>query len=283
MTKRNQILNPVFIASLLILLLNDLCLKEAYTNQLTGKLSDFAGLIVFPVFMSFIFPAFKKWIVIVTGILFVIWKTPAVSPIIDSLNQVLPFQIRRTIDYSDYMALLVLPFAHKITNKDQNQIFTSQKLLRIAKTGIASVSFFAICATTMPRVYEMPKGTIYIGKAYTIKKPKAEIIERIRTLGYNVDQYDDLADSTSTMKYSPPRMPYYQTDNIVIYNDNSVPIDTILNVKYTMYEPGKNRTRIEILNVTLSKDGNIQRWQTLKFLRKQYKKAMKKQLINQIK
>lgn len=37
--------NPVFISSLLLLLLNDFVFKPVYHNWLTGKLSDFCGLI----------------------------------------------------------------------------------------------------------------------------------------------------------------------------------------------------------------------------------------------
>ena len=50
-----------------------------------------------------------------------------------------------------------------------------------------------------------------------------------------------------------------------------------------MFEPKENKTKIEIINVTLSEDGNIQRWQTLKFLRKQYKNLLKEQVIRKIK
>lgn len=283
MTKRNQILGPIFIVCLLTLLLNDFYLKQTFANVLTGKLSDFAGLIVFPIFIAFVIPTSKKWISIVTGILFIIWKTPLVSPIIETLNQTFPFKIQRIIDYTDYWALLVLPIAHIITNQDTKLSFNSNKLLQFGKIGIASVSFFAICATSIPPAVEMPKGTVYIGKEYTIKKSKDETIEMIRSLGYNVDYYENLEGSTTVKKYRSRKIPYYQTDNIVIYDDNSKPIDTILNVKYSMFEPKENKTKIEIINVTLSEDGNIQRWQTLKFLRKQYKNMIEKQVIKKMK
>lgn len=283
MSKRDQILNPVFIVGLVALLLNNFYFKHTFLNTLTGKLSDFAGLIVFPIFIAWIIPTFKKSISIVTGILFIIWKTPLVTPIIETVNQTLPFKIQRIIDCSDYLALFVLPFAHKIINKDSTLFINTSKLIRLSKFGIASVSFFAICATSIPPPVEIPKGTVYIGKEYTIKKSKAETIELIKSLGYNVDYYENLDDSTTIKKYRSSRILYYQTDNIVIYDDDSKPIDTIPNVKYTMYEPKENRTKIEIINVTISKDGNIQRWQTLKYLRKQYKKAMEKQMIKKIK
>jgi hypothetical protein len=50
-----------------------------------------------------------------------------------------------------------------------------------------------------------------------------------------------------------------------------------------MYEPQEAKTIIKIINVTLSEDGNIQRWQTLKYLRKEYKRMIEKQVIKKIK
>ena len=42
--------SPGFVVGLSLLLLNDLFLKARFHNPLTGKLSDFAGLFVFPLF-----------------------------------------------------------------------------------------------------------------------------------------------------------------------------------------------------------------------------------------
>lgn len=43
--------HPVFLAALVVLILNDHVLKTAYPGWVTGKASDFAGLIVFPLMM----------------------------------------------------------------------------------------------------------------------------------------------------------------------------------------------------------------------------------------
>lgn len=281
--RKNLIFHPVFIVSLLILLLNDLYLKQAFSNGLTGKLSDFAGLIVFPIFIASIFPSSKKWISIVAGILFVIWKTPLISPLIDTLNLALPFRVQRIIDYTDYWALVVLPFAHHFISKAPKTSFNNSYIFKISEIGLMVITVFAICATSYLGPSEIPKGTIYIGKSYTIKKTEKEIIEAIKALGYNVDYYKNLADSTVVEKYPLRKLPYYQTDNIVIYDENSKPIDTILNIKYSLFEAQPKITDIEIINVTLTEDGNIQKWQILKRLRSQYKDMLEKQLIKKIK
>ncbi len=258
-------------------------LKPTFSNTFTGKISDFAGLIVFPIFIAYIYPKSKKWISIATGILFIVWKTPLVSPIIDEFNQLFPLKIQRIIDYSDYWALLVLPIAHRIINQEERIIFNSNYLLKFTKIGLASISFFAICATSKAPRPETPKGTIYIGKDYTIKKSKNEIIEMIKSLGYNVDFHKNVKDSLNTPNKWSRISPYYQTNDIVIYDEKSIAFDTILNVKYHLVELQENKTLVKIINVTLSEDENFQKWQTLKYFHKQYKKAIENQVIDKLK
>lgn len=54
MQKRNFsiLVSPGFLLCLCLLLLNDFILKSEFHNALTGKLSDFAGLFIFPLFFS---------------------------------------------------------------------------------------------------------------------------------------------------------------------------------------------------------------------------------------
>ena len=112
---------------------NDFYLKQVFSNTLTGKISDFAGLIIFPIFMAFVFPNTKKWISIATGILFIIWKTPLVTPIIETFNLAFPLKIHRVIDYTDYWALIVLPVAHIILNQNRKLNLNDGKLIKFCK------------------------------------------------------------------------------------------------------------------------------------------------------
>lgn len=283
MNKNSLILKPIFIVSLLTLILNDFWLKNVFSNELTGKLSDFAGLVVLPVFISFLFPKTKKWICFLTATLFIIWKTPLVTPFINFFNSISIFSIDRTIDYTDYLALMILPIAHIIINEEKLKIEQANFFFNFLKIGISLVSFFAICATSVIRPYEMPKGTIFIGEKYTIKKSKFETIEAIKSLGYNVDTVKPNIDSTNLYRQRFRKITYYQTDNIIIYNEFSKPIDTILNVKYSINVLDEKKSQIEIINVTLSKDGNIQSWQTLKYLKKQYKKIIENKIVKNVK
>ena len=47
---------PVFVVSLLLLIANDFYLKYAFPGWLTGKLSDFTGLIVFSLLLFSLWP-----------------------------------------------------------------------------------------------------------------------------------------------------------------------------------------------------------------------------------
>ena len=282
MENRKAIFHPLFLICLFSLLLNDFYLKDYYGNSLTGKLSDFTGLIVFPVFISYLIPNLKKWISLITAILFLIWKSPLSEPVIESFNSIMPFSINRVIDYTDYWALTVLPVAHMIIMNKKHKIITSSSIYKPATILISLISIFAISATTLQPPLELPGGTIYIGKDYTIKKSKEETIALIKSLGYEVEYYEnpDTIRNNSLKTISPS---YYQTNNIIIYDDRNQPADTILNIKYSMYEPKSNQTTISLINLTLTEHGNIQRWQTLKKFRKKYKKLLEENFISTLK
>lgn len=100
-----------FNIALAILLLNDFILKGLYGNWLTSKLSDFAGLFVFSLFFIAFFPKYRQVVLCATGILFIFWKSPFSQPIINFWNSLSIFSIHRVVDYTDLVALLMLPLA----------------------------------------------------------------------------------------------------------------------------------------------------------------------------
>ena len=274
--KRNDlILNSYFVIGLTVLILNDFYLKYEYGNFITGKLSDFAGLLIFPMFIATIIPNLGKSISIITGIGFIIWKLPLFTPVVDLINQ-LPFVIiHRVIDYSDYMALLILPLSHYLINYCEfKPIIQFERIKSFSRFVLFGISFFAFCATSVP-LREMPQGTIFVGDSYNIKLPKDSVISSIQRLGYNCDFYEK--------EY--PCVAYYQTDNIIRYYDkqNSIVVDTIAGIKYELEEINPKKTKITIINVTLSKEGNIQNWKTLRSLSKQYSSWLKENWIEKVK
>lgn len=276
MKTKELILNPYFIIGLIILILNDFYLKYEYGNFITGKLSDLSGVLIFPMFLATIIPKFKKSASLITGIGFIIWKLPLFTPVVDLLNQFLPITIHRVIDYTDYIALLVLPLSHYLINyKNYSFGINWVQLKNLSKYSLLVIAFFSFCATSVA-MREIPRGTIYIGESHTIKLPKDSVISLIKCMGYNCSF--NKRDSTNIRSVD-----YFQTDNVIRYYGDSIILDTIANIKYQLTEINPNKTKLTIINVTLSQEGSIQNWKTLRSLSKEYDIWFKENFIKKIK
>ncbi|MDR2038918.1 MAG: hypothetical protein LBQ60_13430 [Bacteroidales bacterium] len=281
MKPKELILNPYFIVGLIVLLLNDFYLKYEFGNFITGKLSDFAGLLIFPMFVATIIPQLRKSIPLITGIGFILWKLPIITPLIDLVNQIPYVHIQRVIDYSDYMALPILLLSYYLINYGEYNTRLKWKTTTIvSKFAFLSIAFFAFCATSHVPAYEVPQGTIFIDKSYTIKLPKDSVINTIRQLGYNCDFHHPDTLLTRIGRIYP--LDYYQTDNIMLANDIMNQSDTVLNVKYLLTEIKPNKTKLTIISVALSEEGSIQNWKRLKRLSKEYKSLLKNGFIKKI-
>jgi hypothetical protein len=97
--------SPLFVASVVLLLVNDWILKLAFQNWLTGKLSDFSGLAAVTLFGCALAPRYRWLVAWFVSTAFLYWKSPYSQSFIDLLNQASPVLIRRTVDYSDLIAL----------------------------------------------------------------------------------------------------------------------------------------------------------------------------------
>ncbi|KOY87822.1 hypothetical protein AD998_18280 [bacterium 336/3] len=179
MTQRLKILTSYyFIIGLIILLLNDFVLKELYGNWLTGKLSDFAGLFIFPLFWTSLFPKYKKDIFWFTGVLFTLWKSPASQIFIDFWNDIRLWYLQRTVDYTDLMALLILPFAFQIET-------IKERLVTLHLTPFIPlvISVFAFMATSKGEVTCFDKDSA----VYHIKHfSRDSLISELKNSGLNI-------------------------------------------------------------------------------------------------
>jgi hypothetical protein len=171
MNERQKLGNPIFIFSVFILILNDWCLKQAFSNELTGKLSDFSGLFAFPFLLSAILPRRAIKVYVFTSLIFITWKLPIVQPFIKGLNN-LGIPVGRTIDYTDYAALIVLPFSFYIFNRP-----TVYSLKPIVLNGLVILSSLAFIATSMPP----GKNEKFVGinKTYSFDFSRRELISRL--------------------------------------------------------------------------------------------------------
>src|ERR1700755_3174825 len=104
----NLLLHPFFLLNLFLLIANDHWWKHEYTNVLTGKISDFAGVIVLAIALIACFGMNRKYAVLSTAFLFCFWKSPLSGPLIEF------FGLIRVVDYTDLLALSVLPLVFYI-------------------------------------------------------------------------------------------------------------------------------------------------------------------------
>ncbi|MEP2936444.1 MAG: hypothetical protein ABJM06_11445 [Gilvibacter sp.] len=143
---QNLIYRRLFLLSVLVLMLNDFYLKFEFHNYFTGKLSDFAGLFAFPYFISMIFKHRIKAVYWATALFFVFWKSSYSQFAFDAFHS-MGIGIDRVVDYSDLMALLILPLSYwyriKKTIKKPSLAFVPRPIIYV-------ICWFAFVATSIP-------------------------------------------------------------------------------------------------------------------------------------
>lgn len=161
-----NLLSPLFICCLVLLILNDFFLKALFHNVITGKLSDFCGLFIFPIFWSAIFPKAKQWVFILTGMFFIYWKSEYSSGLIEMVNTA--FNIHRTVDPSDLIALPVLLLAWFYIKDSRKLVIRSPMFARLVAMFIGAIAFFSFCATSQQRyvqIFDQPQYVLLSGTA----------------------------------------------------------------------------------------------------------------------
>lgn len=166
--------SPVFLISLFLLVLNDHLFKYQFHNFLTGKISDFAGLLCFALFWTGLFHNYQKVALFSIGLAFIFWKSEFSSGLIDWMNQNGLFHFNRVIDYGDLWALTVLPHAH----------FYQKRILNIG-TGIQlrmppvlpiMMACFSFIATTIEEAFP----NCYEGQSYEMPLTQDELLQKMR-------------------------------------------------------------------------------------------------------
>ena len=137
----NRLAHPVFLVSLVMLFLNDFILKTVFHNYLTGKLSDFAGLLAFPFFWSVLFPKRIKEIHIAVALFFVFWKSTFSEAVIDF------FGFYRVVDFSDNIALISILVSFWLLKQESVTYRVHPVFLKL----IFLLSCFSFVATSKPQ------------------------------------------------------------------------------------------------------------------------------------
>lgn len=105
------LLNIVFITGLLLLAFNDHFLKETYGNWMTGKLSDFAGVLILPLFLKYLTGWRNGFVIALTVIFFTWFKSPLSTGVLDAINSFGFVHLARVVDYTDLLSFAVLPLS----------------------------------------------------------------------------------------------------------------------------------------------------------------------------
>ncbi len=157
-------LTPTFLILLLLLIFNDHVLKSLCPSFVTGKLSDFAGLFIFPVFLSIVLPRFASSksslsaLHFFVGITFVIWKIAPIEMLSVAIQKLVSLPLpNRTKDATDLVALVSLPFSHKFLMRNlplevSPQIRDARKFAAYAVLTITGASILATSYASRYRV-----------------------------------------------------------------------------------------------------------------------------------
>lgn len=280
-TRRDKrlLLNKIFIAGLLLLALNDHIFKELYGNWLTGKLSDFAGLLLLPLAIAYVFPGKRKYAALYAGLFFIFWKSPLSEWPIYWYNQVAPIPITRIIDYTDLLALGILPLAHRLIRKiDQ---LPEPFLLKVNwhPAIILLPLSLVFMATSPPKRYYLPnREGIVIQRFYQIDKSEGQILEYLQQQGFKV-----VPDSTARVYYRPSEERYknYRIEKAVFPGEK----DTIECIYFSLNQYGDlNKTELSLNRVYLGKNTSLtEAAQMLKRTRRHYRKLLKSEIIRELK
>lgn len=251
--------------------LNDHIFKWEFSNWVTGKLSDFVGLVVFPFFLTFLFPKAMKWNVILTGLFFVFFKSPYSEGFIELYNSIAFIEITRVVDYSDLIALSVLPLSYYL----MTQIHISEgflfKKIKVNPLLVLLPSVFVFMATTKPYWHDFiySKGNVVFYKNdVNTNKSQVEILSELKAMDICVRR-----DTTRNSRY-------YDKINFFVIDELVMEKDTIKDLRFSLVSFKENKTKVYLNAITISEDvepGDVKKELT-KYYRKLLRKYVKKNL-----
>jgi len=171
-----------FIASLGVLVVNDLYLKFAFSNWLTGKLSDFAGLFFVALILCAVFPRSNLRALTGLAVVFAFWKSPLSEPFIVAVQDLGIDWFGRIVDYSDLIALAVLPVAACMKDDSPRQAGHVKVFRKTAAIPMLGITAIAVAGTSyVPYTYNFTIRTSRVTKNLDVAAAAAivqEIAER---------------------------------------------------------------------------------------------------------
>lgn len=138
-----------FITSLLLLLVNDAWLKAAYPGLVTGKLSDIAGVALVTLLLLTLHPHRPGAIYTGMAAAFAWWKSPLSQPFLDAANTLLPVTLGRAVDYTDLLALAVMPLCRHVIARPHAYAVPGPWVRRLLVAPLAALTLFGLMATSV--------------------------------------------------------------------------------------------------------------------------------------
>jgi len=278
-TSRNRyyLLNPIFLACLITLLLNDHYLKYTFPSWLTGKLSDVTGIIILPLLIAFISPKLRLHATWISAVFFVFWKSSLSQELIDVYSHFSPIETSRVVDVTDLFALLFLPLPHFLIRQIDTIDFL--KIDRVPVGLVVVPSIVALMATSPPShfYYTRTKGNLACsGCNITVHYTQDQVIEKLKKADIVFDSIAPIND------YALQRVSSLKNENVHVYRLNRLIIDkdTLRNLDFTMRTIKDKKTVIYFNGMQVSKD--ISDYALYRKLRKYYRKVLFKKLKNSL-
>lgn len=268
------ILNYIFLFCIAVLFLNDHVFKYAYANWLTGKLSDIAGIIIFPLLLVFVFPKLKYLSLLLSVLFFVYWKSPVSQPAIDLYNELAPIEITRVVDYTDLYVLALLPLPWLLMRNIDTVVFL--KIRNVNPLLLLVPTVILLMATSPPAKYYFTRseGNLTCYNCHiVVRGEQKQIIQKIKNANIIADSIIlldsfDLQHIAHMKKIKDVR--YYRIKQLVLDSD------TLRNIDFSMVTNNNNKTRIYFNGMQVA--DSISTYRLEKKLRKYYSKILFKEI-----
>lgn len=280
--RKDFLFNQAFVGSLIVLALNDHILKAAFSNGITGKLSDFAGMVILPLLLVFIFPKLKVWAIPLSMLVFIFWKSSVSQSFINIVNSFEIIAIGRVVDYTDFFVFAILPLPYLIIK--QNKKFDFIKLhATLSPIFLLIPCVFLLMATSMSpkymaRLYSPATGNINLKNThFTVHLSHADILKKLEKEGLyyykdatpvHSDYGDEFSSQDNYPIYYSRYESYYKIDKIIIGND------TIREIQFYLQFEKPSKTKVYLNSIKIDK--NLSEEKAKEKLTTYYKKLLKK-------
>lgn len=282
------LLNGAFISALLVLLLNDHLWKWTHTNSFTGKLSDVSGLVLLPLLLTYLFPRLRVNSIWISALLFTLWKTPLVTPLIESYNRWALIPISRVVDYTDYWALLILPLPYWLLHRLQQPAKLSAPREKRYRWGplfawsIGLITALAFMATSMPRWYyfQQSSGNVRFHDCrYKTGKTADEVLQILSQAGIDAELDTAFAQRTYVRYWeandtnSVQLPPFYRIPQLVVAED------TLRDIQFALMPAAEGEVMFLLNGLQVD---SLETEQVDQKLRRMYRKLLKKNVVRKV-